>query len=95
MKGWLTRARPPAAFVRIRACWYASAAISETNFWAASDKSRFLNQGNTDVILLGKNEEEGNNLQSHVFTFETHFLQVIVCNLIWNLEIITSKFVLF
>ena len=37
------RPRPPgAAFVRMRACWYASAAISETNFCAARDSKRFL-----------------------------------------------------
>lgn len=40
--GWFARARPPAAFDLMRACWYASAAMSETNFCAASARSRFL-----------------------------------------------------
>ena len=38
----VARARPLAAFVRIRACWYASEAMSETNFWAARERRRLL-----------------------------------------------------
>lgn len=42
MPGCVARDLPPVAFARIRACWYASAAMSETNFCAARDKRRFL-----------------------------------------------------
>ena len=55
VNGWLTRARPPVAFVRIRACWYASAAMSETNFCAARDNSRFLwFQGEEEELNVGE-----------------------------------------
>lgn len=45
------RPRPlAAAFVRIRACWKASAAISETNFCAASANNLFLKGKISSVI---------------------------------------------
>ena len=42
LPGWFARDRPPAAFARMRACWYASAAMSDTNFCAARDRRRLL-----------------------------------------------------
>ena len=80
--GWVVRARPPAAFVRIRACWYASAAISETNFCAASDTRRFLNVG---YCLFHLAQNPIKDLQTYILTLEPNPLKVIVCNFIRDL----------
>jgi hypothetical protein len=72
------RARPPVAFVRMRACWYASDAISATNFCAASESRRFLcpcmHQHRT-------NGRGGRHAQPHVLAVEADALEVIVRDL--------------
>lgn len=78
--GWLVRARPPAAFVRIRACWYASAAMSETNFWAARDRRRFLH-GNEWV----HKRLEALSIQPDVLAFKPDSLEVIIGDFVGNL----------
>jgi len=74
-------ARPPAAFVRIRACWYASAAISDTNFWAARARSRFLR----NYLRVYSFRFFMICLQPCIITFESYSLKVVICDFRWNL----------
>ena len=76
------RPRPPAAaFVRIRACWYASAAMSDTNFCAARDNNRFLRCISADVA----NRRDKRDSQTNVFTFKADSLKVVICYFVRDL----------
>ena len=59
------RDRVPAAFARILACWNASAAMSDTNFCAASDRRRFLGAYGSKMIVLRTMGVARTNMTTH------------------------------
>ena len=77
----------PAAFARMRACWNASAAMSDTNFCAARDRRRFLIAGedNSASATIQAADERG-NIQANVFAFKAYPLQVVIRDLVWDLS---------
>lgn len=90
------RPRPlAAAFVRIRACWKASAAISETNFCAASANNLFLKGKISSVIPKKKSSVKKPGYpqlfrcviysQTYIFTLKPNPLQVVVGDFVRNL----------
>ncbi len=79
------RPRPPTALVRIRACWNASAAMSDTNFCAANDRRRFLGDAaGVEQPSEGRVNKVG-DLQTRVVALNANALQEIIRNFIRNL----------
>lgn len=57
--------------------------MSDTNFWAARDNNRFLRRNDEFHKREGS---ETLDKQANVFTFKSHTLEVVVCDLIGYLQ---------
>ncbi len=56
--------------------------MSETNFWAASERRRFLDVHRQQRVSVGRH----NGIQPHILAFKADALQIVVSNLVWDLS---------